>query len=754
VKRLSIPFLSANPFSLAVVTVLVVVAVSLWRVPILDQIELRTYDMRLRSRGPLPPSPAVVLAMIDEKSLDVEGRWPWPRSKLAALVDLLSADGARVIAFDIGFLEPDESSGLELLERIRRTASTLGLGTPRLDRFFEQTRQEADNDRALAQAIRESRADVVLGDFFHMRRADLTYEIDQEEIDRRLELISSSQYPMVSYVDDAAESGALPSAYAPQINLPVLVEAADASGYFNVKLDADGEVRWMPLVIPAGDGLFAPLSVLAVWHYLDRPQLTVSVGVHGIDRIQMGDRVIPTDETGNLLINYLGPPQTIPHVSISDVLGRHVPAGTFRDRIVLVGASATGIYDARSTPFDPVYPGAEIHATVIDNILTGNLVVRPTWSTLYDVSAIVVLVTLVAGVLPRLGALPGFLFAGGLFAAYIFATREAFVRLGMWLDVVYPLLALATIYTLLTLHHYVSEQRERRKIQNAFGRYVSPDVIEHMLEDPSRLQLGGEERVLTVLFSDLQGFTANSERYTPGQMFEFLSEYYARMTERIFAREGMLKEYVGDELMAIFGAPVEHADHAVRACLAALEMRDYRKIMSEEWVAMGRPQIVARTGINSGPMLVGNLGSEYRFSYGVLGDAVNLGSRLEGLNKQYGTHILIGEKTAELVGDAFRLREVDIVRVVGKQKPTHIYELLATAVTPLPEEQEIALQNYAAALAACRERCWPEALRLLEKALTRWPSDGPCQVMLGRCRIYAEAPPPPEWDGVFEATKK
>ena len=752
-KRLS-RFLSVNPFSLTVATALVVVALSLWGVSILDQIELRTYDLRLRSRGPLPPSPSVVLAMIDEKSLDAEGRWPWPRSKLAALVDFLSADGARVIAFDIGFLEPDESSGLELLDRVRRTVTTLGLGTPQLDRFLGQTRQEVDNDRALAQAIRESRAAVVLGDFFHMRRSDLNYEIDQGEIDRRLELISSSQYPLVSHPAAAPEPATLSRAYAPETNLPLLVEAADASGYFNVKLDVDGTVRWMPLAIEAGDALFAPLSVLAAWHYLDQPPLMVSVGVHGIDRIQMGDRVIPTDETGSLLINYLGPPQTFPHVSISDILGGGVPAGTFRDRIVLVGASATGIYDARSTPFDPVYPGAEIHATVIDNIQTGNFIVRPTWSTLYDASAIVVLAALVASVLPRVGALSGLLFASGLFAAYVFATREAFVRFHVWLDVVYPLLALATIYTVLTLHHYVTEQRERRKVHDAFGRYVSPVVIAQMLEDPSRLRLGGEQKILTVLFSDLQGFTSNSERYTPRQMFEFLSEYYARMTERIFAREGMLKEYVGDELMAIFGAPIEHPDHAVRACAAALDMRAYRHIMTEEWIAMGRPPIVARTGINSGPMLVGNLGSEYRFSYGVLGDDVNLGSRLEGLNKQYGTDILIGEKTAELVGDAFRLREVDVVRVVGKQTPTHVYELLADAGTPLPEEREDALRDYAAALGAYRERCWPEALRLLEKALTRYPNDGPSRVMLERCRVFAEAPPPPEWDGVFEATKK
>jgi len=754
VKRWLRSLLSVTPFSLTVATILVVVALALWRVPILDQIELRTYDLRIRSRGARAPSGAVVLTMVDEKSLDVEGRWPWPRSKLAALIDRLSADGARVIAFDIGFIEPDESSGLEVLDRLRKTVTARGLGTPQLDRFLGETRQEADNDRVLARAIRDSRAAVILGDFFHMHRSELNYEIDDGDIARRLELISSSQYPMVRRSAGAAESAALLRAYAPETNLPLLVEAADSSGYFNVKVDGDGVVRWMPLVIQARDALFPPLSLLAAWYQLGQPQLAVSVGADGIDRIQMGDRVIPTDESGSLLVNYLGPQHTIPYVSISDVLGGHVPAGTYRDRIALVGASATGVYDSRTTPFDPVYPGAEIHASVIDNILKGEFIVRPRWAALYDVVAIVVLALLVAAVLPRVGALAGLVFAAGLFAAFVLATGQAFVRFGVWLDLVYPLLALTAVYILLTVQHYLREQRERRKISNAFGRYVSPLVIEQMLEDPSRLRLGGEQKVLTVLFSDLQGFTSHSERSTPREMFELLSEYYGRMTERIFACEGMLKEYVGDELMAIFGAPIEHGDHAVRACRAALEMRMHRHHLSEEWVAKGRPPLVARTGVNSGPMLVGNLGSEYRFSYGVMGDDVNLGSRLEGLNKQYGTEILIGENTAELVNGAFRLREVDLVRVVGKQKPTRIYELLALADTSLPEEQEAAFRDYAAALAAYREQRWQDALGLLDQALRRWPSDGPSRVLLERCGMFAESPPPPEWDGVFEATKK
>jgi len=283
---------------------------------------------------------------------------------------------------------------------------------------------------------------------------------------------------------------------------------------------------------------------------------------------------------------------------------------------------------------------------------------------------------------------------------------------------------------------------------------VAPVVIDEMLEDPTRLTLGGQEKVLTVVFSDLKGFTSYSERYAPAELFALLSEYNARMTERIFARDGMLLDYIADEIVALFGAPVERADHAVRACAAALEMREHRRVMSEEWVALGRPPLLARTGINSGVMLVGNLGSEYRFSYGILGDNVNLASRLEGLNKEYGTEILLGDQTVQLIGDAFLLREVDVVRVVGKKEPTRVYELIADAGTEMPEPQKEALRIYAAALEAYRAQRWDDALALFDAVVARAPADGPSLTMIRRCRLYRAEPPAQDWDGVFEATRK
>ena len=747
-------WLRINPASLTLAVLLLVVLLFLSGAPILDLIELKAYDLRFLSRGPRPPSPAVVMAAIDEKSLDAEGRWPWPRSKIAALVDTLSRHGARVIGFDIAFSEPDENSQVALIDQLARRVDALAIRDRRLAAFISESRRHADNDRALANAIKSSSSAVVLGYFFHMSEATLEYRLEPSEIDRRLKRLAASKYPLIAY--QAPDTGALPfiRAYAPESNLDAFSDVAASSGYFSLRSDPDGVLRWMPLVIQAGEDLFPPLSVLCAWHYLGRPRLTVKVGRHGVDGIQMGERFIPTDEGGQLLINYPGPPKTFPQVSVTDILGGKAPRGAFKDRIVLVGATALGTYDLRNTPFSPVYPGIEVHASVIDSILTQSFMARPEWSKLFDLLAIVTLGALVGTALPRLGPLKGLGFAAGLFVLYILAARWLFVNAHVWLNMVYPLLGLSTTYTALTAYYYVTEQRQRKKVKETFRQYVAPLVVEEMLKDPGRLKLGGEEKILTVLFSDLEGFTTYSERYPPHEMAAMLGEYYNRVTEQVFMRWGTLKEYVGDELMVIFGAPLEQPDHAARACDAALAMREQRLALASEWASVGRPQLRARTGINSGPMLVGNLGSRYRFAYGVLGDQVNLGSRLEGLNKVYGTEILVGENTARLVEGEFLLREVDMVRVMGRTQAVRVYELLAKLGTPVSLEQEKGLKSYAAGLEAYRQKSWREALALFGQAVALWPGDGPARTMAERCVIHQQTPPPAEWDGVFEQAFK
>jgi adenylate cyclase len=309
-------------------------------------------------------------------------------------------------------------------------------------------------------------------------------------------------------------------------------------------------------------------------------------------------------------------------------------------------------------------------------------------------------------------------------------------------------------YFSITVFHYFTEERKRQEIKSAFSRYTPDVVVNEILKNPDQLKLGGEEREISVLFCDLIGFTGYSEIYTPNAMITILSEFFNEMTEQVFAFQGLLKEYVGDELMAIFGAPLVQKDHAQRACLAALAMRDRLRALRPVWDNMDRPALRTRTGINSGNMLVGNVGSKYRFSYGALGDNVNLGSRLEGLNKMYGTEIIIGENTAQLLNDAFRLREIDCVKVQGKENPVRFYELLGIFNTVLPEETEQAFNYYAEGLEAYRSQQWEDAIDLFEKGQNLYQEDKTFKVMTLRSRIYHRDPPKGDWDGVFRERRK
>jgi adenylate cyclase len=751
--RLRLRSLLFNPATMTAAIVILVAALNATSNPLLDLIELNWLDLRFKLRGPLAPTGAVVVAAIDEKSLATEGHWPWRRSRIATLVDALSRDGAKVIGFDITFPEPDDNARLALVDELAGKVQSLAIDSPPLAEFIHQSRLDADTDQALASALQRSSAAIVLGYFFHTSEASVGYKLKQETIDQRLGRIAASKYPVIFFRNQNTASVPFFKAYAVQTSLPMFTAAAASSGHFTVVTDADGAVRWVPLVIQAGDEFFPPLSILCAWHYLGQPLLAFRAGQDRVEGVQLGDRFLPTDEHGQLLINYRGPPQTFPYHSASDILGGKLPSGTFKDKIVLVGATAIGIGDIRTTPFGPVFPGPEVHATVIDNILAGDFAARPRWSSVIDLLSIVILGALAGVALPRMSALGGFVFAASLVAVYMAAAYGLFVMARLWLNMVYPLTTVAMCYTVLTVDRYLTEERERKKLKDTFKHYVSAEVIEDVLADPEHLKLGGQEKVLSVMFSDLVGFTSYAEKYPASEIIGILSDYYDRMTEQVFAHRGTLTNYNGDELMAIFGAPVEQADHAHRACAAALAMLAQRDALGAEWAKLGRPHLRARTGINTGPMLVGNVGSRYRFAYTVLGDSVNLASRLEQLNRVYGTQIMIGEHTARQVAAAFLLRQIDRVRVKGRQQALDIYELIATLDAPIPDSRREMLDRYAVALKAYRERQWDEAAALFEQCLALCPEDGPSLVMAERCRIY-RATSPGGWDGAFEHLTK
>jgi len=517
-KKVFKSFLSHNPTSITAGLIIVVLALFLMGIPIFDLMELKTYDLRFLLKGTEKPSPNIVLAVIDEKSLDTEGRWPWSRSKIAKVIDILSQDGAKVIGFDIVFSEPDQNNNLEFLKKFDDQVADLKVQNSQLMKFIENSKINADNDLTLANSIKRSNAKIVLGHFFHISQAGLDFEISQEKIENQLDLISNSRYPLVRYeLQDMYTHPFIP-AYVPEANIEIISKASESSGYFNMFPDHDGVVRWIPLILKCGDDIFSPLSFQVVWNYLDNPQTIVKVSTYGIEGIQMGEIFIPTDETGQVLINYLGPEETFPHYSLSDILNDKFEKGTFDNKIVLIGVTAIGVYDMRNTPFSPVFPGLEIHATVVDNIIKKNFLHKPKWARIYDILAIIVLGLLPGILLPRLSAIKAIIFTAALFIVHIFVSRLFFTHFGLWINIVYPLLTLIVVYTSLTLYHYITEERERKKIRGAFSYYVSSSVVNEMLKNPDKLKLGGDKKDLSVLFSDIRGFTTISEGLTPEEL--------------------------------------------------------------------------------------------------------------------------------------------------------------------------------------------------------------------------------------------
>ncbi|MEE8300054.1 MAG: adenylate/guanylate cyclase domain-containing protein [Desulfatiglandales bacterium] len=747
-----ISLFTINPLSLTVYLTFLIILLFLIGPPFLEIVELKTLDLRFKSRGIRKGSDAVVLAVIDEKSLDKEGRWPWPRSKIAGLIDYLSDDGAKVIAFDIGFLEPDENNNLSFIQQLEAKVASLKLKSKELDSFLDKSKVLANNDLILANAIKRSKAKVILGYFFHMSQKALGYKIERETIDNNIAQISGSRYSIIQFYQEEPNIDSYFESYSPEVNLSILNQSADSSGHFNMFPDIDGTVRWIPLIIKCGQDIFPALAIRSIWHYLDQPPLIVKIASYGVEGVQMGQINIPTDESGQMMINYLGPPKVFPHYSIADIINNKIPKGEFKDKIVIAGATAIGIYDLRSTPFSTIYPGLEIHATVIDNILQKQFLFRPKWTKIFDLLAIILIGIIMGFVIPRLSAVKGILFAIGLFMAYIFFSRLLFVKYGLWFNITYPLAALIVIYISLTIYKYMSEERERKKIKGAFTYYVSSSVVNEMLKHPEKLKLGGDRKDLSVLFSDIRGFTTIAEGLTPEDLVHLLNEYLTVMTDIVFKYDGTLDKYMGDAIMAIYGAPLDLPDHPLKACQSALEMIKELKRLNQKWIGEGKQPMDIGIGINTSPMMVGNMGSVQRFDFTVMGDSVNLGSRLEGANKSYKTNIIISEFTFERVKNELACMELDSVRVKGKKQPVRIYNLIGDK--DLPDIQETVINQFNQAVSLYKERKWDEAIHIFENITVMDPNLYAAEAYIERCLDLKKKPPSADWDGVYEMTTK
>ena len=566
------------------------------------------------------------------------------------------------------------------------------------------------------------------------------------------DIIKSSSYDLVRWTSAVCAPCPLVTAHGVEINLPRLTEAAADTGYFNAIPDPDGAIRSLPLVVAFQNDLYAPLSLSVLQRYLDNPPLQITLSDIGVLAIRLGQEQIPVDEYGRFRINFRGPAKTFPYYSFVDVVSGKIPLETFRNKIVLVGATAVGIYDIRVTPFSSIFPGVEVHASIIDNILRKNFLWAPT-GLLNPAALVVILMALIMGFLqPRVRASFGLALLITLIFVYAVLNYFLFKNYQIYLQMLYPISSLITVYVVVAFMRFIAEEKERMRVKAAFQNYVAPEVVNTMLQHPDMLHLGGEKREMTVLFSDIRGFTTLSEQMEPEVLVGLLHSYLNPMTETVFQHNGTMDKYIGDAIMAIYGAPLLLSDHADRACETALAMLEKLQHLWEVWRAKNLPELKIGIGINSGPMTVGNMGSERLFDYTVIGDNVNLASRLEGLNKLYGTAILISEATQKLLQNSFILREVDRVRVKGKRTSVSIFELRGHG-QPQGQEAEF-LQTFHAGLAAFRQGNWESATKYFAACQQINPSDGPVIRLLQKIQEMAQQPLPPDWDGTTTLTEK
>src|SRR5467141_2994414 len=709
-----------------------------------QRLELATLDTRFRYRPQrfTHPDPRIVVIDIDQRAQEVLGRWPFSRTSFAKTLDILHDDGAKVVGFDITFSKPDQSAApiralwTELEARRKRgepVDQKLSVEVQRLAASF-------DADKQFATAIQRF-GPVVLGNYFLFTDADLR-GMEASALDAYANQIGFFAYPpahplhlesqkqeKAGMLEAFANTNLLPQGA--EANLDQLTSALNGdyswTGFFNAPPDADGIVRRASLVLPYGRtknpdewDIYPSLDLMTARAYLGPPaqDMNLIYGPQGIVEIRFGKALLlHPDGRGQMMINYQGPASTFTHYSIVDVLQKTFPPGAFQGKIILVGATATGIGDLRGTPYGGTnYPGVEIHANVIDNILNQRFLKYGFRQALADV-LLILSFGIPLGIWMALVSPRWMWFGVSLLLPVVAMNFWAFLH-GWWLNLLVPALTLYTNVLLVPLYRSLFEEKEKRRVRTAFGQYLSPEVIRRLLVNPQLVE--PKKTDITVMFSDIRGFTTISEKLDAQDLALFLNQYLSDMTSLVFDHQGTLDKYIGDAVMAFWGAPFEEPGHAARGCHTALKMMERVREMQRKWEAEGKPHLDIGIGLNTGVASVGNMGSVLRYGYTALGDTVNLSSRLEGLNREYGTHILLSENTYTAVEDAnLVFRELDLIRVKGKLQPVTLYELVASRDTPegsAPDLEE-RVEMFAQGRACYRERRWQDAQIIFDKLL-------------------------------------
>ncbi len=710
-------------------------------VPLLQQtlqrLDSLVYDLRLRAMLPEHyADPRIVIVDIDEKSLQTEGHWPWSRDKLGRLVDKLFAQGAAVVGFDIVFAEPERNSGEAVLQRLGESNNALQA----LARQLRDYLPLFDNNAAFAGKL--AGRNVVLGYIFHSRAEDAVGALPQA-----LRIEPTGRVARL----------AMPTASSYTGNIEVLQQAARYGGFFSLDPDPDGIIRRAPVVVRHADQLYPSLGLEVARRFLHMEEVTLQTALVGdteiLEGILLGQSAIPTDSAGRIIIPYHGPWGSYRYIPATDVLRDQTADATFDNAIVLVGTTAQGLFDLRATPLQAVYPGVEVHANIITAILDDTFPMEPAWAAGADLVLTLLIGVSLALLFPRLTPLPLVLVTLAVLSAAVVFNFWLWAGEGVVLPLTTQVLLVVLLATFNMAYGFFGEFRSKRQLQGMFGQYVPPQLVQEMSENPDQYGFEGESREMTVLFADIRSFTSISEALSANDLKRMLNHFFTPMTRIIFDNRGTIDKYVGDMVMAFWGAPVEDKQHATHAIAAALEMLREVERLRPEFQAAGFPLIQIGIGINSGIMNVGDMGSEYRRAYTVLGDTVNLGSRLEGTTKYYHVGLVVGEGTQRLAEHDFIYRELDLIRVKGKAQAIRVFQPLCTP-GEAPAELLAELQQLSEALASYRAQRWDHAEVLFQELQASHPDVTVYGLYLERIAALRQTPPAAEWDGVYERTEK
>lgn len=705
-----------------------------WDIPFVSVMDAYLYDARLRITMPDTIDDRVVVVDLDEKSLAEVGRWPWGRNSLAELVRRLVDDyKVSVVGFDVVFAEPDESSGLRILEEIGRKQLRSEAG---YQHVLQGLRTSLNYDQLFADTLRGR--PVVLGYYF----SSLTNAEKSGELPTPVFAPGSFQGRSMQVVAWKGFGA----------NLKPLQEAAASAGHFNPLVDFDGKSRRVPMIVEHAGAYYEALSLAVVRTLLGHTKLQPGFpdkdgGMEWLEVLASDREIkIPVDDHVAALIPYRGRERSFPYISAVDVLKGRVDPAQLAGRIVLVGTTAPGLMDLRSTPVGATYPGVEVHANLIAGILDGKIKEKPGYILGVEVLQLILLGSMLALLLPLLSPLHASLLTA------LAVVLTVVLNLALWssANLVLPLAA-SLLMTLLLFGvnmswGYFVESRSKRQFTELFGQYVPPELVDEMARDPQAYSMDGRNAELTVLFSDVRGFTNIAEGLDPQELTHLMNDYLGAMTEVIRKNRGTLDKYMGDAIMAFWGAPVADPEHARHAVLTALAMQRELKKLAEPFRKKGWPELHIGVGVNTGMMTVGDMGSPVRKAYTVMGDAVNLGSRLESITKQYGVGIIVGPQTRERLS-GFVFREIDRVRVKGKDEPVTIYEPLGL-VGEVPDETLGQLKLWQHALRLYRAQDWDQAELQLYNLSRQAPESRLYQLYLERLAVWRKNPPSTDWDGV------